>query len=288
MEVAAFLGCNPIILTGMDLAYTDNSRYALGVNVHPADDRKEQEALTKKRGDSIAVPGVYEELVYTKPEWFLESIYIAEFKLRHPHITLINATEGGMPIGLSPDLPLKQAFEQHVNNFFDYEGLIHGSIQNALKTRVRKKDIQEVLKEWKRSLKRCLKLISEIEKALHQNQRRLRKGDRLQYGPYTGQASLWQVELEEESAYEFLLKTFSIVYETINKLQWLNFTRLSQKKQINLKMIDFEIDRCFYLKNYLQDHLKAIRESEIFFASKKICYTIKSTCLSKKKFKTSS
>ena len=40
-SIAAFLGCSPIILTGLDLSYTEKKRYAKGVTASPIPHRKE-------------------------------------------------------------------------------------------------------------------------------------------------------------------------------------------------------------------------------------------------------
>ena len=92
--LAVLWGCNPIILTGQDLAYSQGKRYAQGAGSE--DPGFDPDGLT-------GIPGNEEELVFASPEfisylsWYEES---AEFLSRtRPGLELINATKGGAGIG---------------------------------------------------------------------------------------------------------------------------------------------------------------------------------------------
>lgn len=83
---AEFLGCNPILFNGLDLAYTNKKRYAPGVIAEetPAFDQR----IRRKSRTG--------EWVETAVRWVMESDSIAHFAKAHPHVRFINTTTGGI------------------------------------------------------------------------------------------------------------------------------------------------------------------------------------------------
>jgi hypothetical protein len=101
---AQFLGCNPIVLSGVDLAYTDRKHYALGVS---NDESIEWDALDAsdrmiKRKDRRGKP------IFTAVRWVMESSSLSYFAKMHPEVRFINATEGGIEIKRMKYQPLEQ------------------------------------------------------------------------------------------------------------------------------------------------------------------------------------
>lgn len=94
---AEFLGCNPIVLSGVDLAYTNNKHYAEGV------DRGEEleliAGLKKNTADKIIKKKDRKgRPVFTAVRWLMESSSISHFAKMHPEVTFINTTDGGIEI----------------------------------------------------------------------------------------------------------------------------------------------------------------------------------------------
>lgn len=94
---AQFLGCNPIVLAGVDLAYTDNKQYALGVKTEEtnlAKDFKKSAAPHRllKRKDRKGKP------IYTAVRWLMEAASLSHFAKMHSEVQFINTTEGGIEI----------------------------------------------------------------------------------------------------------------------------------------------------------------------------------------------
>jgi hypothetical protein len=79
---ARFLGCNPILLNGIDLAYTDNQRYSPGVVKEGGIPKGRR--LIKKKG------------VYTELHWLMESAAISQFAKKQKGVQFINTTRGGI------------------------------------------------------------------------------------------------------------------------------------------------------------------------------------------------
>jgi len=102
------LGCNPLILCGIDLAYTDKQRYAPGVmkeaslSIKAA--KKEGRTLEKllRRKDREG------KWVYTTVKWVMESSAIGKYAKEHPERIFFNCTEGGIGFPHIPYKPLKE------------------------------------------------------------------------------------------------------------------------------------------------------------------------------------
>lgn len=90
-KILEFLGCDPIILIGQDLAYgDDDSSHAEGFHYGSSFE-------TKNRPDAIEVEGNYKEKVYTSVYW---RMFLKHFErdISTYKGTVINATEGGAKI----------------------------------------------------------------------------------------------------------------------------------------------------------------------------------------------
>jgi len=104
ISYAYALGCNPIILTGVDLAYTSGKRYASGVEAdkgQAADPRALEKILI--RSDIHGKP------VETLLKWVMESDCISSFAKEHPETTFLNASEGGLGFSGIENTTLEQA-----------------------------------------------------------------------------------------------------------------------------------------------------------------------------------
>jgi hypothetical protein len=119
LAFADLLGCNPILLAGIDLAYTNGHRYA--ANIAP-----EQETISSatlpdkilwrkdKRGQRVA----------TAIRWVVEAAGIAAYAARRRDRTFIDTTVGGLPLRNLPFLPLQEAVDRHCTHSFDLRGRI--------------------------------------------------------------------------------------------------------------------------------------------------------------------
>jgi len=120
--LAEYMGCNPIIFVGQDLAYTGHVFYTPGVEVHRAwagelnrfhpMEMKEWERIARNRPILRQVIGnnggeLYtDELLFTYLEQFEKDIAACR-------ATVINATEGGARIRGTQVAPLSEVIERH-------------------------------------------------------------------------------------------------------------------------------------------------------------------------------
>jgi hypothetical protein len=118
--LAKYLGCNPIVFVGQDLAYTGHVFYVPGVEIHRAwrselnrfntIEHKEWERIARNRPILQQVPGndggtLYtDELLFTYLEQFQKDIAAAPNRV-------INATEGGATIKGTDVMSLSQVAE---------------------------------------------------------------------------------------------------------------------------------------------------------------------------------
>lgn len=147
LDIASILGCNPIILSGLDLAYTDKKRYpeVLGSIVHGK--RSVQDELGFISQTPLIDQGYDGQEVLTKIDWLVECQLVSTFKRAHPDITLYNATRGGLKIHRVPNLFLDK-FLEPLKEEYDIEGMLHASIQAGAIAKESKRTPLEVVSEW--------------------------------------------------------------------------------------------------------------------------------------------
>ncbi len=180
------LGCDPIILAGVDLAYTGMKRYADGVVEDPKisiealqkDKRATEQILLEKGRDG--------KPIYTLVKWVMERDCIEEFAKSHPERRFINATEGGLGFSEIPYAPLGSI---DLSTSFDLRGKIDTEIQQAKLPHITKGKILQLYREVEESLQRCRVIAREM----------LTK-------PVFGKKTLLESDWQEEIAYTALLQ----------------------------------------------------------------------------------
>lgn len=258
-EIANFLGCNPIVLIGMDLAYTRDSRYVQGIEAHPSDDEIQHQSLNQKQEVLIPVPGVDGKDVYITNQWFYEAVCLAAFKQRNPDLVLLNATEGGMAIPTVDYAVFAEVVRQYCSFSWDIQGWFHGAIQNASRFQISLSRILEAIKKWRKSLDSCRDsfslLISHFQTLLKSSHQQ--KGS---FALYSESAALWQQEFQREICYEFLLEDLNTLFERLNGLKIRKLKWIKNKHQLRSASIAIEVARYHFLKEYVEGHIKSIDE----------------------------
>jgi len=107
---AQFLGCSPILLNGIDMAYTGKKRYAPGVvtdaQFHLSDAEKRAMNQIVRKKDRLGRP------IDTAVRWVMESAAISHFAKSHPETCFINTTEGGIGFERIEYIPLEKASQK--------------------------------------------------------------------------------------------------------------------------------------------------------------------------------
>lgn len=254
IEIAQALGCNPIIIVGTDLAFTNQEYYADGIAASLSltkenftiDNNPDSDSSLVLRNDIEGKP------VYTLWKWINESEWISDFTERHPEITLVNATEGGLGFKNVANIPLQEVAEQFLKNPQDKIARIDEEIQKHPLRHISPERVLELLQQMKESLNNCVFLSSKL----------LENSDRLveqiqQDNPFppdlrTPAMTLLESDLEEEIGYQFLLNIFNQIFIRLHHREIQDMEspkrRLSEKKHA-LQKIELDKQRFVFLHN---------------------------------------
>lgn len=184
---AHFLGCDPIILAGVDLAYTGGKRYAPGVSAsreEGSDSILEKKMVRKdKRGKAIQ----------TALKWVMEGEAIADFAKKQNDRRYFNATAYGLPIKGFENAPLDQLLTgPSVDLRTKIEAL---SRKTGFEC---KTNWQKVMHNLHHSLLRCGRIASQMHSVSSE-----------------GKKTLLKLELSEEPAYDSFLEAIEGALEKV-------------------------------------------------------------------------
>lgn len=163
LSLALEMGCNPIILVGVDLAYTEGSSYAKLKPEHPLYRGIAKFTTKSAQEDLVAQQDIYGNSVFTLWKWLLESVWFSNAALNRPGVKLINATEGGIGFPGVEHMTLAEAASACLQGAYDFEGMIHADIQMAaMPKEVTREHVIKLLTELKNSLSHCNECCREI------------------------------------------------------------------------------------------------------------------------------
>jgi hypothetical protein len=255
IEIATRLGCYPIILVGLDLAFTDMKIYSKGIVAKES--VTEKELLETGDFDSRAIVrmDIHGNPVYTHWKWLAEADWIGNFQKEHPKQKIINCTEGGLKIEGIIHAPLKETAEKWAPKSYDLAGWVHSEIMQSKKAGITEKKLKKITLQMKKSLEKCVALmetlIADADKRAH-----------LIPVPDTGgAAALAEMELGEEPGFQHILAMFNAVYSRLQNRSLMNLkTGLteSNKDEIDKEKLKLQNERVRFLKNAAEINLKLI------------------------------
>jgi hypothetical protein len=264
IEIAHALGCNPIILVGMDLAFTNQQVYAEGVIENS---NLSQEHITKNLdfdSELILKKDIYNQPIYTLWKWITESEWTSEFATNHPNLTILNATEGGLGFKGIPNQTLQEVSEKHLNTSYQFKEWIQKEINKYSLSSCRLEKIIELMKTFQQSLIQCAKQFDVLREEMTEIANSIKKGQEIQLSLQSPTVTLLEMEIEENMGYQYLLDIFNSIYvrihhRTIQDLQ-LKKQRLSDKKRA-LKKIDLQLQRLLFLKQVALINIELINRN---------------------------
>lgn len=219
IALALFLGCNPIILSGVDLAYVNNRRYSEEVVVYDKPSLKEIES-GKISSERLITTASFPSAV----KWVMEAKAISDIVASNPSINFFRTSTKGLPIDGLATMPLSEFLKQHSTSY-DVRGRVMCHIlQNKLE--MLPETLSYFFDEIEMSLKKCYKLLSDIIMSSNRES-----------------SFLAQVSLKEEKAYRHLLHDIELVLDHI-------LLRLAKRK-----VEASEKDKWNYLKKTVNDYL---------------------------------
>lgn len=212
IEIAKQLGCNPIIMTGCDLAYTGMKAYADGVVTDPQVSVSQITGCDDYDDQAIIESDIFGEPTYTLWKWVSEAKWIGEFAKSNKRVKVINATEGGIGFPGVENMSLQEC----VNTYLDQKYDLHERIQELLEASafkgITRKKIEHLVVEMHQSLQKCEAFLRTL---LEENRKAMQKAKETKSLPdtlHSGAFALAEFELSEEPAYIYILSTFNSVY----------------------------------------------------------------------------
>lgn len=199
---AVEMGCNPIFLNGIDLAYTGTQRYAEGVMASAHIDMSEKRRGKKSPERLLKRKDIRGHYVHTLVKWVMESECIASYAKSHPESQFINVSEGGLGFPGIPNIAFSDAL-QGLHHALDLRALVHAEIQR-LKLPLPKEKIMHEMKEIGESLLR----LGSIAKAMIEELERAKDALSFEQATFpTGKMTILEIDFQEERAFECLFPT---------------------------------------------------------------------------------
>lgn len=256
-SIGEYLGCDPILLIGQDLAYgEDFLTHAKGMVFGEKDDSHQKE-------EKIQVKGNVSPLVYTNKWWdMFRKSYVRDVK--NYHGTCVNCTEGGAFIEGTQVMPFQEAIEKYLQASFP--------IRTVLKDRAKvEKNIPEkYLKKWDKKFKKMMQSLSKMDTLLEEEAKRLErewnKVEKLENGELRPHLESMKraVRLAEQRKREFSLvdqETFQNIVMHVIQAYWIMYEMSfaagfssGEREEVMLK----ELLRKYY--KFFQVHLDMIKE----------------------------
>lgn len=187
LSLATFWGCSPIILAGVDLAYSGTDHYAKGVPVHATIQSQE----TRAGEQLIFRKGAQGKRVKTLIKWVMEQQTIDAFAKEHPETTFLNATGKGLGFPSIPYKPLHELNLLPINLDF-----------KQIRVPVTTEKLNQTLHSMRESFERCLELAKKLQQEKEES----------------GKAILYEDELMQEKAFQLTLRPALFALERIFRL----------------------------------------------------------------------
>ena len=171
---ALYMGCNPIILAGVDLSYDGEKRYAPGVDVGKTEQK--------------------DRLMNTK--WIMERDVLDQVALHHPETTFMKTSPKGLQF---KNIPYEKDWAQKIVR---KQNLRDEIFELSMNTRLSFSvdEVEEVLDQFFTSMKKCRDLVAAIVeelKTIYPN---------LEGAETTQKAALLEMDLEDEIGFQVSLK----------------------------------------------------------------------------------
>lgn len=167
--LATAMGCNPIIIVGMDLAYTDNKSYSKGIQNHPIHQKRHFFRTKNEEENLLPAADINGNTVLTTAKWMMESQWFSQFSARHPGALILNSTGGGIGLNQIMNAPLPEISELVRKGALDVEGMVFSRMAEALfpsdlNEKAVQKAVNTILDDLKRGIKSLKEIIKKLEK----------------------------------------------------------------------------------------------------------------------------
>lgn len=186
--LAVHFGCNPILLDGVDLSYTDNRRYALGI------DTQEEEPSKQMLDQTFFTTDRQGKKVKSALRWQIEARVLGKLAMNHQNHRWIQCSKRGIPLKGMEFMELELAVK-NLREKKDLRGLLHQALSNAPMPSSTKEVLEKKREELQASLLRAYTCLNELVKKR------------------PGMAALAEIELKEELSYSLFFQSIQNILE---------------------------------------------------------------------------
>ncbi|MEC7839950.1 MAG: 6-hydroxymethylpterin diphosphokinase MptE-like protein [Chlamydiota bacterium] len=240
LSIAFALGCNPITIVGVDLAYSDDKSYAKLTPEHPLYSGIEKFQTKTAEEDLVARKDIHGNQVFTLWKWLLESVWYSKYAMQFPKLDIINASEGGIGFPGVENTTLQEVADSRLTEDFDFSGMIHSNIQSLcqMPENVSFARICEILDQLKDSMVKgkeyCANVVEEYVSLMSD----ISEGKDYSDNLLTEKITKNVCNLDEEVAYRYILTLYmrhltTVLKKEVEKLEldkeWLSAEELDQE-----------------------------------------------------------
>lgn len=248
--LAHALGCYPIILIGVDLAFTGKHQYAPGVIAESGIDIEAMMQAPRYDDRPLLKEDIYGQPIYTLWKWIAESEYISMYAQNHPDVKILNATEGGLGFPNVLNEPLAKLVKEYCTREWDLRGIIHSQIQQCTLPQANGEKILELMKDMQASLARCKDHIDFLRK---EGKEALKNSKLSQLTDFeSGEAVLHQIELAEEIGFQYLLHHFNEAYNWVLQSEFDKLVKMKSDQKRERKKLQIQDRKYRYLEHVLK------------------------------------
>jgi len=255
------MGCNPIVLVGMDLAFTEKKLYCKGIikdNIQKTDSFD---------GEPLEVTDLYGVPTHSLWKWIMEGQWYGKSQKKQTKTTIINATEGGMPCAGIQNIPLLTVKEKFFVKEWDLNSRVRTLLLNNSSNQCSNKEILFVLENIDQSFSVCIELYKSLSDEVSDVHKKLVIGDEIPKSLHTAREALFRAELIEELAFIHYIEGLEVAYEQYleRKYYKLSRERLTEREK-TLKLLEIQVEKYLYIIDLCKEQkellLSGIQEGE--------------------------
>ncbi len=255
IALAVEMGCSPILLNGIDLAYTGMQRYAPGVMPSSQVFFQELQKDTRAAEKVLKRKGIQGTMVTTLVKWVMESSSIGSYAKAHKEAEFINVSSGGLGFKGISNRPFSEVIDQHCNRSYDLRARIHHEIEKSRFKELSFSAISDQMHTVMLSLEKLLSICDEMLVELDVNKQRGFFPEK----PFpSGKMTVLKLNFEEERAFDcFLPHVGPAIDQLLNRSHAI--PSHGEQEEILLKTIERQVMKWEHLKTMIEKEISILK-----------------------------
>jgi hypothetical protein len=211
---ARYLGCDPIVFCGVDLAYSNNQQYCPGVvSSSSSISKKELEKVTRSRDRLVRRKNIRGQFVHTLIKWVMEASCLGSYARSH-EASFFNLSSQGLPIPGVSEISWEEFLNQHANIEYDLRGMLHVEARLASSFQAKEPILQDSFETIRTSFERCVCLFQQMQEEIQKKKKTVQEAS---FSWESGAIHLIELDLLVEPAYSVCLYgTFAVRKQLLN------------------------------------------------------------------------